>query len=662
MRKTTKLISLVLAVMLVLSCFTGLTAITASAEDETPDVYSVFGSSAAIFGDVWFAANPATEMTLDETDGLYKITFEDVEPTEMLQFKVLKNHNEDFSWGAPGTDQNYTVNIEQTCDLTITFDPVQEIVNAIGDYVVVPQGLQIDNVIAVGNGEDTYLNGANWDPCDPSNAMMELEPGVWAITMEDIYAFDNYNIKFAANSIDGDQNPVANPWGINWGAAAEQLYPTEQWIPAVYNGKNAIFEVEDDESVVRIILDLRNFNFVTKEGARFKIQINPAEDAPYDDTEEPTTVAPTTVSPDPEPTTAEPVVETTVAAPTTKPVDPDATTFTVKTTSNLFKATQRTYSSDSEGGIPDTVTVVYYADVDTMFRLQSIQAELEYDTSVLTFDPAKNGEYDEDYEEYDVTGILPVAGGLGDVNTDVPGVIKFAVAKWDGMRLKKNGELIPILKVVFDVAPGASGTTVVNNKVAACAFCDPKTETDYIVYNINGLQMEGYSAVVGTDGEIGSYVDEPSGEEVPTDAPTTVQPEPTTTEPVPEPTTEASTTVTPTNPDPGDGLTVNAISNVWSTSSKTYSGTPETVTVTYFADLSVSEMRLQSTQFTIKYDPSVLSIDPAKNAVWDEDEEEYDYSQTFPVASGRGDTNFDDYTDMVKFAGRVYSTLYHGRS
>ena len=652
MRRTTKLISLVLAVMLVLSCFTGLTAITASAEDETPDVYSVFGSSAAIFGDVWFAANPATEMTLDETDGLYKITFEDVEPTEMLQFKVLKNHNEDYSWGAPGTDQNYTVNIEQTCDLTITFDPVQEIVNAIGDYVVVPQGLQIDNVIAAGNGEETYLNGANWDPCDPSNAMTELEPGVWAITMEDIYAFDNYNIKFAANSIDGDQNPVANPWGINWGAAAEQLYPTEQWIPAVYNGKNAIFEVEDDESVVRIILDLRNFNFVTKEGARFKIQINPGEDAPYDDTEEPTTVASTTVSPDPEPTTAEPVVETTVAASTTKPVDPDATTFTVKTTSNLFKAAQTTYSSDSEGGIPDTVTVVYYADVDTMFRLQSIQAELEYDTSVLTFDPAKNGEYDEDYDEYDITGILPVAGGLGDVNTDVPGVIKFAVAKWDGMRVKKNGELIPILKVVFDVAPGASGTTVVNNKVAACAFCDPKTETDYIVYNINGLQMEGYSAVVGTDGEIGSYVDEPSGEEVPTDAPTTVQPdpEPTTTEPVPEPTTEASTTVTPTNPDPGDGLTVNAISNVWSTSSKTYSGTPETVTVTYFADLSVSEMRLQSTQFTIKYDPSVLSIDPAKNAVWDEDEEAYDYSQTFPVASGRGDTNFDDYTDMVKFA------------
>ena len=640
MKKLTKLISLLLAVMLVCSCFAGLT-VSAAGDDDTPDVYSVFGSSAAIFGDVWFAANPATEMTLDETDGLYKITFEDVEPTQMLQFKVLKNHNEDFSWGAPGTDQNYTVNIEQTCDLTITFDPVPEIVNAIGDYVVVPQGLQIDNVIAVGNGEDTYLNGANWDPCDPSNAMMELEPGVWAITMEGIYAFDNYNIKFAANSIDGDQNPVANPWGINWGAAAEQLYPTEQWIPAVYNGKNAIFEVEDDESVVRVILDLRNFNFVTKEGARFKIQINPEEDAPYDDPVEPTTVEPTP-EPTPEPTTAEPTPEPTTAAPTTKPVNPDATTLTVKTTSNLFSTAQRTYSSEDEGGIPDTVTVVYYADVDAL-RLQSIQAQLEYDTSVLSFDPAKNGEYDEDYDEYDLTGILPMAAGLGDVNPDTPGVIKFAVSKWDGMKLKKNGELIPILKVVFDVAPGASGTTVANLKFGSIAFVDPKTEEEYFPHTIaNGFNQEDYNAVVGEDGDLGSYVDEPSGEEVPTEAPTT-------TEPVPEPTTVEPTTETPTNPDPGTGLTVNAISNLWTSSSKTYAETPETVTVTYFADMSISAMRLQNIQFTVKYDPAVLTIDPAKNAVWDEDMEEYDYSQTFPVAAGVGDTNFD-YTDRVKFA------------
>ncbi len=239
MKKLTKLISLLLAVMLVCSCFAGLT-VSAAGDDDTPDVYSVFGSSAAIFGDVWFAANPATEMTLDETDGLYKITFEDVEPTQMLQFKVLKNHNEDFSWGAPGTDQNYTVNIEQTCDLTITFDPVPEIVNAIGDYVVVPQGIQIDNVIAVGNGEDTYLNDSNWDPCDPGNMMTEIDPGVWAITMEGIYAFDNYNIKFAANSLDENDNPVSNPWAINWGAAVEQIYPTDQWVPAVDGGNGAV--------------------------------------------------------------------------------------------------------------------------------------------------------------------------------------------------------------------------------------------------------------------------------------------------------------------------------------------------------------------------------------------------------------------------------------
>ena len=273
--KDKKFISLLLAVMLVFSCFTGVAAFTASAEDEVEDVYSVFGSSAEVFGGVWFKENPLTEMTLDESDGLYKITFKDVEPTKMLQLKVLKNHDEDFSWGAPGTDQNYTINVDQKCDVTVTFDPVKELVNVVGDYVTVPQGLQVDHVIAAGNGEDTYLNGAGWDPCDPANAMTGVEPGVWEITMEDIYAFDNYQIKFAANSIDEDGNPVSNPWGINWGTEEEALYPVGEWIDASYNGKNCIFEVEDDESIVRVVLDLRNFDYTTKQGAVFTITVTP---------------------------------------------------------------------------------------------------------------------------------------------------------------------------------------------------------------------------------------------------------------------------------------------------------------------------------------------------------------------------------------------------
>ncbi|MEE1016216.1 MAG: dockerin type I domain-containing protein [Ruminococcus sp.] len=647
MKKTKKFISLLLAVMLVFSCFTGVAAFTASAEDEVEDVYSVFGSSAEVFGGVWFKENPLTEMTLDESDGLYKITFKDVEPTNMLQLKVLKNHDEEFSWGAPNSDQNYTVNITQTCDVTVTFDPVQELVNVVGDYVEVPQGLKVDHVIAAGNGEDTYLNGANWDPSDPSNEMIEMEPGVWVMTMEDIYSFDNYQIKFAANSVDDDGNPSSNPWATNWGSAEEKLYPTGEWIDATYNGKNCIFEVEDDESIVRVVLDLRNFDYATKTGARFKITINPEEDEPYVDDDQPTqpvtqeptdapepTVAPTTAAPEPT------VAPTTVPTPVTK-------ALTVKSTSNLFASAVRSYSE-----LPGTVTVVYYADI-TSLRLQDFQGTLTYDPNVLSVDEKKNGDYDDEMEVYDLNPMMPVAGGLADVNYAEPGKIIFAVAKWDGMRLTKNGELVPIIKAVFDVAPTASGTTTVNLGFGSISFVNPKTEDEYHPYtNAYGFNQTDYNAVVGTDGVLGSYVDEPSDEEVPTDAPETTAPvtqpvtQPSTTAPVPEPT---ATQPTPTNPNPGTGLTVNAVSNLWNTATKTYSETPDTVTVTYFADISVSTIRLQNIQFAVKYDKNYLTIDKAKNGVYDEDIEDYDYSQSFPVAAGVGDENFD-LDSQVKFA------------
>lgn len=654
MKKTKKFISLLLAVMLVFSCFTGVAVFTASAEDEVEDVYSVFGSSAEVFGGVWFAENPATEMTLDESDGLYKITFKGVEPTQMLQLKVLKNHDEDFSWGAPNSDQNYTVNITQTCDVTVTFDPVQELVNVVGDYVEVPQGLQVDHVIAAGNGEDTYLNGANWDPSDPSNEMFEMEPGVWVMTMEEIYAFDNYQIKFAANSVDDDGNPSSNPWATNWGSAEEKMYPTGEWIDATYNGKNCIFEVEDDDSIVRVVLDLRNFDYATKTGARFKITINPDEDEPYVDdnqptqpvTQEPTdapepTVAPTTVAPEPTDAPEPTVAPTTVPTPVTK-------ALTVKSTSNLFASAVRSYSE-----LPGTVTVVYYADIETL-RLQDFQATLTYDPTVLSIDEKKNGDYDDEMEVYDLNPMMPVAGGLADVNLAEPGRVVIAVAKWDGMRLTKNGELVPIIKAVFDVAPTASGTTTVDLGFGTISFVNPKNlDEEYHPYTkANGFNQADYNAVVGTDGMLGSYVDEPSDEEVPTDAPETTAPvtqpvtQPATTVPVPEPT---ATQPAPTNPNPGTGLTVNAVSNLWNTATKTYSETPDTVTVTYFADISVSTIRLQNIQFAVNYDKNYLTIDKAKNGVYDEDIADYDYSQAFPVANGVGDANFD-LDSRVKFA------------
>ena len=240
--------------------------------------YTVAGSSAAIFGTTWDAANTANDMTKGG-DGVYSIVYTDVQPEDAIQLKVVEDHSWDHAWGDKETGDNYTFNVVEACDVTVTFDPATETVNVTGEGVTQDIGIKAYSVIAVGNGEDTYLNGVNWDPSDTANAMTEVATDVWEMTMEDIYAFDNYNIKFAVNSIDDQGNPTSNPWAHNFGSEVEQLYPTGEELDAVYNGKNCIFEVEEDGSTVKLQLDLRNFDFKTKSGAKMTITVTAPQPA-----------------------------------------------------------------------------------------------------------------------------------------------------------------------------------------------------------------------------------------------------------------------------------------------------------------------------------------------------------------------------------------------
>ena len=638
--------------------------------------YSIIGSSDVVFGGTWWVDNPDSAMTLDTADGLYKRTYTGVAAQKMLQLKVIKDHDEDQCW--PTSGGNYTFDVNSEGDITVTFNPETGEINVIGDITVVT-GIDITSMIAAGNGEDTYLNGANWDPCDPANAMTEVEPGVWEITMEDIYAFDNYQIKFVANSIDEEGNPVSNPWGINWGTEEEAMYPVGEPIDATFNGKNCIFEVEEDESVVTIQLDLRNFDYTTKQGAvftitvtppapvhehtpgeavkenfhdadcttpgsydsvvycttcneelsretvtikakghtpgtavkenfhdadcthpgsydsvvycttcsaevsretvtikakghtpgtavrenvvnagcttpgsydsvvycttcnaeisrqtvntsatghriRFVAQVNATETADgvkahyeclnchelYSDAEGKNEVTAESLvipklTPATEPTTEpEPTVEPTTEPEPTTPVPGDS--LTINAVSNVFTADSKTYTDTDGDGIPDTVTIMYYADVNAL-RLQAIQFALVFDPDVLSFDPEKNGEYDEDIEDYDYTNVFPVALGAGDVTVTRPGRLKFAVANYLGFQLKKNGKLVPIAKVVLDIAEGATGTTDVDMQFGVVAFVDPKTEEEYIVYSdASGMNQEMYDAVTANGGSMFSVV------------------------------------------------------------------------------------------------------------------------------------------------------------
>ena len=237
--------------------------------------YTAAGSPQSFFGTEWDATNTSNDLHYNESTALYEITYQNAQPADSVSFKIVKNH----SWGEGAyPDNNFIFKIESECDVTITFDPNTCEVNATGDGVRIIDELEAYSVIAVGNGEDTYLNGVNWDPSDTSNSLTEISDGIWEMTMEDIYAFDNYNVKFAINSIDREGNPTPNPWTYNFGSETERVYPTGEELNAVWNGGSCIFEVDEDGSTVILRLDLRDFDFVNKTGAKMMITVIPPVD------------------------------------------------------------------------------------------------------------------------------------------------------------------------------------------------------------------------------------------------------------------------------------------------------------------------------------------------------------------------------------------------
>ena len=242
------------------------------------DVYSLAVQNQEIFFGSDPAASKTPKLTYNEETGLYELTAENVEP-QTVEFYVVKDHVTLYGNYYSDKINPYNFKVYQTCTVTISFDPETETVSVYSDEIYNPPYLffSVYSVIATGNGEGNYLNGSNWDPYDTANALEEIEEGVWQLTMKNIDAFDNYQIKFTVNSVDEDGNPLANPWEHNFGTAQETEYPADEEIDAVYNGSTCIFSVPQDGSTVIFTLDLRNFDIETKQGAKLMINVEPPE-------------------------------------------------------------------------------------------------------------------------------------------------------------------------------------------------------------------------------------------------------------------------------------------------------------------------------------------------------------------------------------------------
>lgn len=124
---------------------------------------------------------------------------------------------------------------------------------------------EIKSITAVGNGSGNWLNGANWEPDNASNHMKEttVGSGVYEITYTGVAA-DKYMVKFVAN----------DEWTPAWGAE----YDAEN-VPlkgdATYSGDPIPYSVAEDNSTVKLVLDLSGLDRATGAGVRYTITITP---------------------------------------------------------------------------------------------------------------------------------------------------------------------------------------------------------------------------------------------------------------------------------------------------------------------------------------------------------------------------------------------------
>ena len=578
-----KALSLVVSLMLMVTSLS-FAAISVSAADTT---YVVAGAE-ELCGVLWKGSPeeaPANVMT-DNGDGTYTKVFTNVQPASGLTLKVVENGADGSqNWIGDATGNNITFNVTAASDVTVKFDSSTKEITVTGDGVQFVTNLDIKSINAVGNGDPedaAWLNGAAWDPA--ANPMTEVSEKVYEITFKNVTKFDNYQVKFAANG----------GWTDSWGGAAENFTPESGVeFDAAYNGENLTVNVPYEFADVTLKLDLTNFDYATKAGAKATVTVTEVS-TPAETTEADTTV---------EPTTAAPATQATAA--------PEKAPLTVNATSNVFSTAKAEYNSETK-----QVTVCYY--LGTNCDLVNLEWYFTYDSNIFEVNNKNN---------LDSTGkklgIMPQITSSSVINTSIPGKVN---ANSSDLGLYTIDAKVPFIKIVLDVKGNPENVeTNVNLNVRVLTkgemdFNTMRVDPDTMVSFVLEYKIVDPSYIVSAETKLTESTFVPSTES--TEAPETTVPETTVPETtVPETTVEETTVPETTVPEttvpettvpetteevPVGTLTVNATSNLFPASSNVVAGDEEYVTVTYYFE---SEKNVLNADFNLSYNPQMLAVD-----------------------------------------------------
>ncbi len=561
-----KALSLVVSLMLMVTSLS-FAAISVSAADTT---YVVAGAE-ELCGVLWKGSPeeaPANVMT-DNGDGTYTKVFTNVQPASGLTLKVVENGADGSqNWIGDATGNNITFNVTAASDVTVKFDSSTKEITVTGDGVQFVTNLDIKSINAVGNGDPedaAWLNGAAWDPA--ANPMTEVSEKVYEITFKNVTKFDNYQVKFAANG----------GWTDSWGGAAENFTPESGVeFDAAYNGENLTVNVPYEFADVTLKLDLTNFDYATKAGAKATVTVTEVS-TPAETTEIATTEA-----------TTAPATQATAA--------PEKAPLTVNATSNVFSTAKAEYNSETK-----QVTVCYY--LGTNCDLVNLEWYFTYDSNIFEVNNKNN---------LDSTGkklgIMPQITSSSVINTSIPGKVN---ANSSDLGLYTIDAKVPFIKIVLDVKGNPENVeTNVNLNVRVLTkgemdFNTMRVDPDTMVSFVLEYKIVDPSYIVSAETKLTESTFVPSTES--TEAPETTVPETTVPETTVEETTVPETTVPETTEEvPAGALTVNATSNLFPASSNVVAGDEEYVTVTYYFE---SEKNVLNADFNLTYDPTMLALD-----------------------------------------------------
>ena len=561
-----KALSLVVSLMLMVTSLS-FAAISVSAADTT---YVVAGVE-ELCGVLWKGSPeeaPANVMT-DNGDGTYTKVFTNVQPASGLTLKVVENGADGSqNWIGDATGNNITFNVTAASDVTVKFDSSTKEITVTGDGVQFVTNLDIKSINAVGNGDPedaAWLNGAAWDPA--ANPMTEVSEKVYEITFKNVTKFDNYQVKFAANG----------GWTDSWGGAAENFTPESGVeFDAAYNGENLTVNVPYEFADVTLKLDLTNFDYATKAGAKATVTVTEVS-TPAETTEIATTEA-----------TTAPATQATAA--------PEKAPLTVNATSNVFSTAKAEYNSETK-----QVTVCYY--LGTNCDLVNLEWYFTYDSNIFEVNNKNN---------LDSTGkklgIMPQITSSSVINTSIPGKVN---ANSSDLGLYTIDAKVPFIKIVLDVKGNPENVeTNVNLNVRVLTkgemdFNTMRVDPDTMVSFVLEYKIVDPSYIVSAETKLTESTFVPSTES--TEAPETTVPETTVPETTVPETTVPETTVPETTEEvPAGALTVNATSNLFPASSNVVAGDEEYVTVTYYFE---SEKNVLNADFNLTYDPTMLALD-----------------------------------------------------